>query len=73
MEVTRIRELTPSFVYEVSPDYASGRNGSYPNKGIDTLTGVRASASYFMVEMEVTRIRELTPRSLIRSPQCFHK
>ena len=36
MEVTRIRELTPNLVYGVAP-WNFGRNGSYPNKGIDTI------------------------------------
>ncbi len=37
------------------------RNGSYPNKGIDTDLFEEKHTCVSSVEMEVTRIRELTP------------
>ncbi len=59
MEVTRIRELTHTLPHSTL-HLLNSRNGSYPNKGIDTdilhLNGTRL----VYVEMEVTRIRELT-------------
>ena len=59
MEVTRIRELTPYFI-DLWLSLILCRNGSYPNKGIDTFLYMNFLENAFEIEMEVTRIRELT-------------
>ena len=64
MEVTRIRELT-HLIYFCSQTLKSCRNGSYPNKGIDTNKSGICNRNIRSVEMEVTRIRELTPANAV--------